>query len=132
MVNINILFAVNVHGSFLCDFITCQNKEEKKISCICCVFLAHDVYTCADMPTMSFLPHGCVYYHSNTRSQTSVCVFHVHVRASVRSSESVQEYSFSFLAGLTVLHSEVLVFSGTFNFEMQEENRYVVLRTTEP
>ena len=114
------------------DFITGRNKEEKKIACICCGFLALDVYICADLPAMPFLPHLCVYYHSNTRSQTSVCVLHVHVCASVRSSESVQEYSFSFLAGLTVLHSEVLVFSGTFNFEMQEENRYVVLRTTEP
>jgi hypothetical protein len=54
-----------------------------------------------------------------------VCMF---VRASVRSSESMQEYFCSFTSGSTVLHSEVLVFSGTFNSETQEENRYVVLR----
>jgi hypothetical protein len=39
----------------------------------------------------------------------------------------MQEYFCSFTAGSTVLHSEVLVVSGTFNSEMQEENRYFVL-----
>jgi len=39
----------------------------------------------------------------------------------------MQEYFCSFTAGSTVLHSEVLVVSGTFNSEMQEENRYLVL-----
>lgn len=87
--NINILFAVNVHGSFLCDFITCQNKEEKKISCIWCVFLAHNIYISADMPAMPFLPHGCLYYHSNTRISRHLFVYFMcmFVRASVRSSD---------------------------------------------
>ena len=68
-------------------FITGRNKEDKNIICICCVFLAHDVYICADPPAMPFLPHGRVYYHNNTRFQTSACVFRVYVRACVRAIE---------------------------------------------
>ena len=78
---------MNVHGSFVYDFITGRNKEEKKITCICYVFLAHVAYICADLPAMPFLPHGCVYYHSNTHSQTSVCVLHVYARVCVRAIE---------------------------------------------